>query len=193
MTNVEEIIRNRRSVRKFNDIPLSDEALSAIVEAGRWAPTGGNCQTTHFLVITNGEVLETLRVRVKTAFAGMELAEGQYLSIQNSIRRAKQGDYVYDYHAPALVVVANRRGYPNAMADSACALQNMLLTAEALGVGSCWINQLHWLDENPLVRDYLESLGLGGDETICGAAAFGNYDGIYPRKPRTGMKVEYIR
>lgn len=193
MTNVEEIIRNRRSVRKFNDTPLTAEALSAIVEAGRWAPTGGNCQTTHFLVITNGEVLENLRVRVKNAFAGMELAGDQYISIQNSIKRSKQGDYVYDYHAPTLVVVANRRSYPNAMADSACALQNMLLTAEALGVGSCWINQLHWLDENPLIRDYLEPLGLGGDETICGAAAFGNYDGAYPRKPRTGMKVEYIR
>ncbi len=193
MTNVEDIIRPRRTVRKFTHPPLTVAARSARVVGGGGAPTGGNCQTTHFLVITNGEVLENLRVRVKNAFAGMELAEGQYLSIQNSIKRSKQGDYVYDYHAPALVVVANRRGYPNAVADSACALQNMLLTAEALGVGSCWINQLHWLDENPLVRDYLEPLGLGVDETICGAAAFGNYDGIYPRKPRTGMKVDCIR
>ncbi|MCD8354854.1 MAG: nitroreductase family protein [Clostridiales bacterium] len=38
MTNVEEIIRNRRSVRKFNDTPLSEEALSAIVEAARGGP-----------------------------------------------------------------------------------------------------------------------------------------------------------
>ncbi|MCD8330312.1 MAG: hypothetical protein LUC27_06475 [Lachnospiraceae bacterium] len=41
-----------------------------------------------------------------------------------------------------------------------------MLTAESMGIGSCWINQLHWLDENQLIRDYLEPLGLGSNETI---------------------------
>lgn len=193
MTNIEETIKNRRSVRKFNDKPITDDEISAIVEAGRWAPTGGNCQTVHFLVITNKDVLSMLRLRVKEAFSVMELSDDQYISIQNSIKLAKQGNYVYDYNAPVLVMVSNRRGYPNAIADSACALQNMMLTAESMGIGSCWINQLHWLDENKLIRDYLEPLGLGSDETICGAVALGNYDGTQARKPRTGMKVDYIK
>ena len=193
MTNIEEIIKNRRSVRKFNDKPITDDELSAIVEAGRWAPTGGNCQTVHFLVITNKDVLATLRLRVKEAFSVMELSDDQYISIQNSIKLAKQGNYVYDYNAPVLVVVSNRRGYPNAIADSACALQNMMLTAESMGIGPCWINQLHRLDENQHIREYLEPLGLGSDETICGAVALGNYDGTHARKPRTGMKVDYIK
>lgn len=193
MTNIEEIIINRRSVRKFNEKPITDDELSAIVEAGRWAPTGGNCQTVHFLVITNKDVLETLRLRVKEAFSMMELSDDQYISIQNSIKLAKQGNYVYDYNAPVLVVVANRCGYPNAIADSACALQNMMLTAESMGIGSCWINQLHWLDENQHIRDYLEPLGLGSDETICGAVALGNYAETHARKPRMGMKVDYIK
>jgi len=193
MNNIEEIIMNRRSVRKFNDKPITDDELSAIIEAGRWAPTGGNCQTVHFLVITNKDVLETLRLRVKEAFSDMALSDDQYVSIQNSIKLAKQGNYVYDYNAPVLIVVSNRRGYPNAIADSACALQNMMLTAESMGIGSCWINQLHWLDENRLIRAYLEPLGLGTDETICGAVALGNYDGTHERKLRTGMKVNYIK
>ncbi|MCD8188607.1 MAG: nitroreductase [Clostridiales bacterium] len=193
MTSIEEIIMNRRSVRKFNDKPITDDELSAIVEAGRWAPTGGNCQTVHFLVITNKCVLTTLRQRVKEAFSGMELSDEQYISIQNSIKLARHGSYVYDYNAPVLVVVANRYGYPNAIADSSCALQNMMLTAEAMGIGSCWINQLHWLDENQLIRECLEPLGLGSDETICGAVALGNYDGTHTRKPRTGMKVDFVK
>ncbi len=193
MTNIEEIIMDRRSVRKFNDKPITDDELSAIVEAGRWAHTGGNCLAVHFLVITNKDVLATLRLRVKEAFSVMELSDDQYISIQNSIKLAKQGNYVYDYNAPVLVVVSNRRGYPNAIADSACALQNMMLTAESMGIGSCWINQLHWLDENQRIRDYLEQLGLGSEETICGAVALGNYDGTHVRKPRTGMKVDYIK
>ncbi len=193
MANIEEIIMNRRSVRKFNGKPITDDELSAIVEAGRWAPTGGNCQTVHFFVITNQDVLTTLRLRVREAFSEMELSNDQYISIQNSIKLSRQGNYVFDYNAPVLVVVANRRNYPNALADSACALQNMMLTAESMGIGSCWINQLHWLDENQRIRDYLEPLGLGSNETICGAVALGNYDGTYARKPRTGMKVDFIK
>ncbi len=58
MRNILEIMKDRRSTRTFNDVPLSKEILEEIVEAGRWAPTGGNCQTVHFTVITKKKVLE---------------------------------------------------------------------------------------------------------------------------------------
>ncbi|MCC8139052.1 MAG: nitroreductase family protein [Lachnospiraceae bacterium] len=187
------IIMNRRSTRKFNDHPVMEEQLAAIVEAGRYAPTGGNSQSVHFVVMINAEVREKLRVLVQNAFLHMELSDDMYNSLKNSIRLSREGNYVFDYHAPILIVVSNRRGYPNAIADSACALQNMMLEAESLGVGSCWINQLHWLDEDPDIRAYLEPLGIGEDETICGALALGNYDTKQEVKPRTGMKVDYVR
>ncbi|MCD8054608.1 MAG: nitroreductase family protein [Lachnospiraceae bacterium] len=193
MNEMLQTIMNRRSTRKYNEMPVTEEQLSAIVEAGRFAPTGGNCQTIHFVVLMNPEIREKLRGLVQEAFAGMELSEDLYASLQNSIRRSKSGKYAFDYHAPILIVVANRRGYPNAMADSACALQNMMLEAESLGVGSCWINQLHWLDEEPSIRAFLEPLGIGAEETICGALALGNYDEKQSVKPRTGMKVDYVR
>ncbi|MCC8162048.1 MAG: nitroreductase family protein [Lachnospiraceae bacterium] len=187
------VIMNRRSTRKFNDHPVTEEQLAAIVEAGRYAPTGGNSQSVHFVVMINAEVREKLRVLVQNAFLHMELSDDMYSSLKNSIRLSREGNYAFDYHAPILIVVSNRRGYPNAIADSACALQNMMLEAESLGVGSCWINQLHWLDEDPDIRAYLEPLGIGEDETICGALALGNYDTKQEVKPRTGMKVDYVR
>ncbi len=188
-----EIIMNRRSTRGFNDHPVTEEQLATIVEAGRYAPTGGNSQSVHFVVITNREIREKLRVLVQNAFLHMELSDDMYSSLKNSIRLSREGNYVFDYHAPILIVVSNRRGYPNAIADSACALQNMMLEAESLGVGSCWINQLHWLDEDSDIRAYLEPLGIGKDETICGALALGNYDTKQEVKLRTGMKVDYVR
>ncbi|MCD8242060.1 MAG: nitroreductase family protein [Lachnospiraceae bacterium] len=188
-----EIIMSRRSTRVFNDRPVTEEQLAAIVEAGRYAPTGGNSQSVHFVVMINAEVREKLRVLVQNAFLHMELSNDMYSSLKNSIRLSREGNYVFDYHAPILIVVSNRRGYPNAIADSACALQNMMLEAESLGVGSCWINQLHWLDEDPDIRAYLEPLGISEDETICGALALGNYDTKQEVKPRTGMKVDYVR
>lgn len=193
MNDMLETIMRRRSVRKYNYVDVTEEQLADILEAGRWAPTGGNCQSIHFLVITNEKVRSELRARVQSAFARMELTEGLYGSIKHSIQASRLGTYAFDYKAPILVVVSNRRGYPNAMADSACALQNMMLEATSLGVGSCWINQLHWLDENASVRSYLEEYGLGADETICGALSLGCYDGEQAQKPRTGMKVDYIR
>ena len=49
----------------------------------------------------------------------------------------------FHYGAPVYIVTANKMGYGNAMADSACALENMMIAANALDLGSCWINQFH--------------------------------------------------
>ena len=149
MNEVLETIRRRRSVRRFSPEPLPEEVLAAVIEAGRQAPCGGNSRTTHFMVIRSCEAREELRRLAVREFARMEAAEDTYKSLKKAILSSKKGDYVYDYRAPVLVVTANRVGYPNAMADCACALENMMLAAASLDVGSCWINQLHWLDENP--------------------------------------------
>lgn len=189
-----QTILTRRSVRQFRPEQLREEHLADILEAGRHAPSGGNSQTTHFLVLQKPEVLSALVKMVSATFAQMETDEHTYRSLRNSIRLSKQGGYVFTFGAPTLVVVANRRDYGNAMADSAVALENMMLAATALGIGSCWINQLHWLDESFAIRTYLERLGLSHLETICGAVALGYSDSI-PDKPlaRNGNPVTYVR
>ncbi len=192
MNEVLRVVRDRRSVRKFEPGPLEREVLEEIIEAGRWAPTGGDCQTVRFMAISSPDVLAELRRRVNEAFLNMEPQPGDYISITNSIKMARAGGYVYDYGAPHLVVVSNGAGYPNAMADCSCALQNMMLAATSLGVGSCWINQLHWLEEHLLVRPYLEELGLPADQTVCGAVALGRAAVQLPRRPRHHMPVQHI-
>ncbi len=187
-----DVIKQRRSIRKFTEDALTREELEEIVEAGRYAPTGGNSQSVHFTVICNQEILAELRDKVQGAFAAMELRGDLYKSLQNSIRVSKLGKYVYDYHAPVLIVVSNQKSYSNAMADSACALENMMLQATALGIGSCWINQLHWLDEDQAVREVLKRCGIPEEETICGSLALGKTE-LHPSElERTGMKVTWI-
>ena len=102
---------------------------------------------------------------------------------------------MFHYGAPVLIVTANKKGYGNAIADSACALENMMIAANALNLGSCWINQLHWLDENESVRSYMEALGLSRDETITGGLILGyGYDGqpVRTELKRTGNPVTWI-
>ncbi len=78
-----EIISKRRSIRKYKKEQISDEKLSLIVEAGRLAPSGGNNQTSHFIVIQNRETLEELKSVVEREFAKMEIKEDTYKSIKN--------------------------------------------------------------------------------------------------------------
>jgi nitroreductase len=113
----------------------------------------------------------------------------------NSIRRAKTGDYIFHYHAPVLIVTANRKGYGNALADSACVLENMMIAGNALDLGSVWINQLHWLDESPAVREYLYGLGLSENETVTGGLALGYPEAGLPNREmlaRTGNPVTWV-
>ena len=192
-----EFIKSRRSTRKFTDKKIETEKLNQILEAGRYAPSGGNSQSTHFLVIQNKDVLVHLQNAVQKAFAAMEEYPGMYRSIANSIRAAQKGNYVFHYHAPVLILCANQKNYGNNIADVACALENMMLMANALDLGSCWINQLKWLNEDPEINNYLISIGMDGSERIYGALAVGypdTVDGLPLRTPveRTGNAVTFI-
>ncbi len=195
--NVEECIRTRRSTRRFLPRPVGDDRLDRIVEAGRYAPSGGNNQSTRLIVIKNREVLDGLAAEVKQAFARMEVTEGMYASLASAIRASKGERYVFHYDAPALIVTANKKDYGNNMADCACVLENMMLMANALDLGSCWINQLRWLNEDETLLARMRSLGLASDERVYGALAVGWPDtenGLPVREPlpRKGNPVMII-
>lgn len=190
-------ILSRRSTRKLKDELPPRELIEKVIEAGRAAPCGGNSQTTHFIVIENKEILRALALLAEQEFAKMEVRPDTYRSLRTSITASKRGGYVFHYNAPVLIVVANKIGYGNAMADSACALENMMIAANALDLGSCWINQLHWLRDNEVVRSCMQDLGLLEDETITGGLILGypdTEDGLPVRKERkiTGNPVTWI-
>jgi len=169
--------------------------IEQVVEAGRAAPSGSNSQSTHMIVITDRGILTDLAEIVSKAFAGMEVGPDTYASLRHSVSAAKKGGYVFHYGAPVLIVTANKINYGNAIADSACVLENMMIAANALDLGACWINQLHWLDGNEQVRSYMQGLGLREDETITGGLILGyGADGGPVREPlaRTGNPVTWV-
>ena len=190
-----EAIFTRRSTRKMQPGLPPMEKIRQVVEAGRAAPSGSNSQSTHLIVITKQSALNELAAIVQSAFAAMDVGPDAYVSLRHSVQAAKKGNYAFHYGAPVLIVTANRRGYGNAVADSACALENMMIAANALDLGACWINQLHWLDGDPAVRAYLENLGIGADETVSGGLILGyGADGLPVREGpvRTGNPVPWV-
>ena len=195
MTNpVLENIWNRRSVRKFKEEPVAEETLRTIVEAGRFAPSGSNRQSTHFLVLQGSKALEELKAVVIGEFAKMDPDTAANGSVKNSIAASQTGTYEFYFKAPVLVLTANEKDNGNAYADCACALENMMLAAWSMGLGSCWVNQLRWLNENPVVTEYLNALGLKENEIVCGGLAIGHPAHV-PSRPleRSGNPVTYIK
>ena len=190
-----DAIITRRSTRQYSEILPDRELIEKIITAGRYAPSGHNNQTTHFLVFTNKSLLAELAEMVKQEFALMEIEEDMYISMKGAISASKKGVFVFHYNAPVLIVTANQKGYGNAIADSACALENMMIAANSLDLGSCWINQLHWLDENPRIRKFLYKYGLKEEETVTAALVLGYAaDGMPNRNAleRKGNPVTWI-
>lgn len=109
-----EVIKNRRSIRKYKREPISEEEIDKILEAGRWAPSAGNSQPWSFIVLKSEEA------RKKVADA---IPPGKFLS-----------------DAPlGIAVTINPRASSHPVEDGAAATQNMLLEAHSLDLGACWI------------------------------------------------------
>ena len=194
--NTYDAIMTRRSTRNYLDKPVEPELLEKILEAGRFAPSGGNSQTNHFIVVRDPAIKNKLVELVEAAFAKMTYDENTYGSLRNSISRAQKGGYVFCYNAPVLIIVANQKNYGNNQADCAVALENMMLEANELNLGSCYINQLRWLNEEETLLSYLHELGMKEDERVYGSLSVGypaTDDGLPDRKPlpRKGNDVTW--
>ncbi len=172
MNAVVDAILSRRSQRQFTNMPVAQGDIETIIQCGLYAPSGGNNQVVRLMAIENRDVLDKIILTARDEFRKMIPVEGQYFNI--AINNANRNpNYDFTFHAPLLILAIAPKGWPNGMADSACALQNIQLATWALGLGGCWVNQLHWLDENKPMRAILAELGVGDHESIYGSVAIG--------------------
>ena len=104
--------------------------------------------------------------------------------------------YTINYLAPTFVMVSGDTTLSprNAPFDCALLLGNMFLAAHSLRIGSCWINQLNVLNDEPGFRAYMTQLGIPLENRIFGCACFGYADGPHPapakRKENTVVVIE---
>lgn len=157
MSKVFETIHTRRSVRSFLEKEIKQEDLMEIVKAGVAAPSGMNKQTWQFTVTQDTEKIQRLA---------------------NIIVSTLHRDKEYNMYRPtAIVLVSNHRENSNGLADCSCALENMFLMAHSIGIGSCWINQLKNICDEPDVRALLTEFKIPNEHIVWGIAALG-----YPKE-----------
>jgi nitroreductase len=165
-------IHKRRSTRRFTDKQISSEQLDALLDAAIWAPSGSNSQSWLFTAIQKKDVLLHLNELVREAFQHW-VPDDNYPAKLAIKKMSQKESFNFFHQAPTLIIASNVPDYENAMADCALALENIFLAAQSLGLGSCYINHLHWLRNDPNVRAYLLELGIPKEHTICSSAAIG--------------------
>lgn len=124
-------IKQRRSIRRFKDEQIKEEELQAVLEAGLYAPNAGD-QAWHFTVVQNKEMLDRLNLTAKEA--------AKHMDMEHLRKLGKDEGFNCLYGAPTLVIVSGNEHAPVPLeADCAAATQNLLLAAESIGLGTCWI------------------------------------------------------
>ncbi len=167
-----DCIRGRRSTRQFQEQQIEEEYLEALLEAATWAPSGSNNQSWLFTAIQNKDVLSKINELLREGFQRWTPDDDYPGKLGAKAYAQKEGSHFF-HHAPTLIIASNKPNYENAMADCALALENLFLAAHSLGIGSCYINSLHWLRNDPGLRNYLFEMGIPKEHTICSAAAIG--------------------
>jgi nitroreductase len=149
MNEVLKTISARRSTRQFRLEQITDAELYAILNAGLQAPSGHNDQSVYLTAIQNPE-------RIK------ELSDGSKIEMQKIpmdwIANFGRNEKFNIYHnAPTVVLVAARKDAVSPVPDACAAIQNMLIAAESLQLGSCWIGFAHFYFSSP---ERLENIGI---------------------------------
>lgn len=172
MNETLQVIRSRRSVKKYKDTPVAKELIEKIVEAGTCAPSGLNKQSPIILAVTNKEV----RDKLSFLNAGKD--------------PFKRSDPFYG--APVVLVVLADKSVPTYLYDGSLVMENMLLAAHSLGLGACWIHRAKETFAMEEGKEILRSLGIEGDYEGIGNCIVGYPDTIPADKPRKENWVYYI-
>ncbi len=166
------LIKFRRSIRKFKDSPIEEEKLNLILESARLAPSSSNSQPWHFVVINENEVIGKLAdavplgIRPNSWFASVPIVIA-CLAKPHMIEHKLAKILASDYHR----------------IDTTIAIEHMVLTATSLGIGSCWVG---WFDQKKVKKildvprgwDVVVLLPMGYPESQTSEEGLG---GISPR------------
>ena len=201
--NIDVAIKGRRSIRQYKEKPVPQELIREILEAGTYAPSGKNSQPWRFQVL-KGESKTGLTTKFRSSLEGIKRVLGEK-NMGSSLRTCSIME-----RAPVIVVVWNapsaskhrlgdaiakiskkmRRlnefGHLAALQGVSAAIQNMLLTAYGLGLGSLWIGDICY------AMDDLEKY-LGKPWELVAAVAIGwPTEEEASKPPRTRLGVDEV-
>lgn len=204
--DVREAIFNRRSIRKFKELPVEQDKIAELLEAARWAPSGSNRQPWRFLVLEEpetrglvGDVSPQMFVRqapvIILCYADLRCWMPDY--IKNSRKELKNSgsvdvkDMEMDVSllsSKPLYTSGNKLEsfIPNAFLDVGIAVEHIVLYAMELGLGTCWCRMVDELKLKEIFKlpDYYKFVTM---------LLVGYPDQYPPQRPRKNVEDLLIR
>jgi len=177
MADIFEVINNRRSIREYKDEQIKDEEIEKILNAAIMAPTARGEAPWHFTVIQDKDVLNHINDYVHNLLkdSGDELLEAIAESGRNIM-----------HNAPTVIVVSVKSDATNMQADCSAAIENMLLAAEGLNIGSCWLGLIAAFFK---FEDNIKKLHIPDGYTPLYGVSLGYKAGKIPEKPKRSNDV----
>lgn len=160
MNEALQVLKTRRSIRKFKSDAIPREVLEQIIEAGIYAPTGRGYQNPIIIAVTDP-------------------ATRNQIAEENAKIGGWEKGFDPFYGAPVILLVAVKR-WANEVYDGSCVMMNLMNAAWSLGIGSCWIHRAKEELESEFGKNLLLSLGIEGEYTGVGHVALGYIEGENP-------------
>jgi len=154
---LEECIKGRRSVRAYTEEPVSKEQIKAVLEAGIWAPTGMHREPLRFIVIEDKKLIKYVSDETKLLVQQM---------MPPQAKKSSTAADIICYNAPMLVFICTEKDEQWAninLLDSVLAAQNMFLKAYELGLGTCYMGFVNFLNNKP---EALKMIGVPENYTM---------------------------
>ena len=169
MNNTIKDIKQRRSIRKYKNERIQKEELNTILEAGKYAPSALNQQSSLMVVVESEEIYQEI----------CELTE-KYFPTRKP----------FFYGSRDIIIVFGDSNCKCPIEDGSLVLQNLFLAAQSINIGSCWINYLRELFKTEEGIKLQEKMNIPSNYFVVGTCILGYPDEEPMLKQR---KEDYIK
>ncbi len=163
-------IKERRSCRKYKSEQIKDSELEAVLDSAIYSPTGMNRQSPKIVIVQDKETIEIMR------------------KINASVMGSPDSDPFYG--APTVAVVFADKNIRTYLEDGSLLLGSLMLSAHAVGLGSCWIHRAKETFESEEGKLLMKKWGLDDRYVGIGNCIIGYIDGELP--PARERKSDYV-
>jgi nitroreductase len=195
----EELILRRRSVRKFKGRQVPDYLIRRVLEVARFSPSQGNCQPWSFIVVRERDMIAQMEAycvavckamtakldytnypkgtwkryitQLKTRFMNKRAPNALHPVPMTAIKSIAAGRFRVFHKAPTVILLLmDKRGVGSPEIDIGVMGQNLVIAAQSLGIGTCWIGFSKMLNSN---KALVEKLGVEPPFEIVEAISLG--------------------
>jgi len=196
---IERVMFERRSIRKYKKAQVPAHLIKRLLEVARFAPSQGNCQPWKFIVVRDPDMLQGMedfcvsvcrKLSAMVDYATLEPGTFKYKLTRlkakifnrfqpnmmhpvpvSGVTAIAQGRFAVFHHAPTVILILmDKRGIGVPPIDIGICGTNIVLAAQSLGIGSCWVGFSKFLNQS---KDWLARLGVEEPYEISEAITLG--------------------